>query len=142
MHLGQCPVCASLAAIAELADAVRAMPEPEPPADLWARITRSESRVPSRSRWRGRIRATAAAAALVFMTAVTTAWITARFAGQREPSVPVVQVVDLDPYLADLLGKRPGQRVDVGEAARQVDFPVVTNPQLSDGYRLEGCCLA
>jgi hypothetical protein len=134
-HLGGCPRCAAeLAAAAELGELARALPEPEPPPDLWDRIDRRLADADFRARpvrclprpW------TAAAAAAVLLVALAAGWGTYRaLAPDRE------QDLSLD----DLVGARPGRPMSLQEAARQVDFRVIPVSDLADGYRLKECCL-
>jgi hypothetical protein len=50
-------------------------------------------------------------------------------------------VVDLGPYLDRREEARAGQAMPPDEAARRVDFRVLSAAALPEGYCLQGCCL-
>jgi len=118
-HLCDCSACANeLAAIAELGELFRSLAAPAPPALLWSRIERRlEARRPV---WKALV-----IAALIVM-AVATGWL-----AHRQPQVP-------DLVVEGLGAARP---VSLQEAARQVDFRLVSQTDLAGGYRLDECCL-
>lgn len=119
IHLRDCPACASeLAAVAEMGELARSLPEPEPPESLWHRIERRlERRTPT---WK------VVAVAAVVLFAVATGWFI-----RRQPVAPDLKV-------GGLIAARP---VTLQDAARQVDFRFVSRTELAGGYRLDECCL-
>lgn len=145
VHLGNCPLCAGeLAAIAELAAMTRALPVLEPPGDLWSRIA---DRLPPHSARPSSARPLRRGLALAAMVLVLigTNWL-AYDAGSRhgQASAPIAvqPAVDLGPLLDGRMAEALGEPINVQDAARQVDFRVLSPAQLPDGYCLQGCSLA
>src|SRR5262249_35387647 len=136
IHLGSCRTCAAeLGAVAELAETIRTCREPEPPADLWGKIA---GRLPGRapipwSSVRGLLRPwRAATVAVLALVALATGWLALRNGAPPTPT---------DPLFDNLVAAHAGERVSLQEAAHRVDFRVLSTADLSDGYRLEECCL-
>jgi hypothetical protein len=146
IHLGGCPACASeLATLAELSEMVRATTEPEAPPDLWGKIAR---RMGGRGAVRrlGHLRLRswrAAAAAAILLALVGVGWLSYQSASHRVAPAPVDadNVVDLGPYLDNLTVAATQRRLSPQEAARNIDFPILTAAKLPEGYALKGCCL-
>jgi hypothetical protein len=83
---------------------------------------------------------TAAVAAAVLL-AIGTGWLVFRMAEQGGRPATVDVAVDLAPYLNQIAGEQTGLAMSPQEAARQVDFRVMSASELPDGYCLEQCCL-
>jgi hypothetical protein len=137
-HLAGCPACAGeLAAIAELAEAVLALPEPEPPGDLWPGIARRLAPAGSARRFGRRVSALAA----MFLAGLLTGWFAHPRADREQAQAPSDTVVDLGPYLDGVSAEGAGDRLSPQDAAHRVGFQVVAAPRLPEGYCLRECCL-
>ncbi|MBI3467208.1 MAG: zf-HC2 domain-containing protein [Planctomycetes bacterium] len=159
-HLAQCGACAAeVAAFADLSEAARMLSEPEPPADLWSRIAcalERPARVATTSRPAVvRLRRLAALAALVLI-ALYTGWLAyqSSSATRRDSHHSSIPVVDLGPYLDQVakgpriaIARHPSTQMSPAEAARHVQFRVLKQAELPEGYsldegylvRIEGC---
>jgi hypothetical protein len=140
-HVAWCPACAAaLAAVAELRELARALPEPEPPGDLWARIV---PRLDAEPAWKFRAllrhRGRAAAAALL-LAALAAGWWAWRSTAREQPA-PAASSVDLSPYLDYPEAAVAGEGMSPAEAGRMVDFRVLSTSDLPAGYCLQRCCL-
>jgi hypothetical protein len=140
-HVSGCAGCAAArAAVAELGELARALPEPEPPGDLWERIAPRLGAAPARVYRSQASRRSAAALAALVLAVLAAGWWAPRPARRGPHPASPGPVVDLGPYL-DGPASRPGQWMSPAEAAHRVAFRVLSAPELPDGYCLHGCCL-
>jgi hypothetical protein len=145
LHLGNCALClAELSAIAELAELVRTLGEPEPPAQLWEQLARRlECKVPTRFErmWRMLYTWKYAAAAALLLLALGAAWLVYKAAGGHEAVSNSGSHPEMEHSLDGLLAAHTGERVSLQEAARRVNFRVLALSDLPEGFRLGECCL-
>lgn len=153
-HLANCSACAAkLAAIRELGDAVRQLPLPAVPADLWNHIAEQAAVPPIAGKirpWRGTRWLRIATVAALVLIAVTTGWLAF---GPGTPRVPHLAPTMVD--LAPILEKGIPVNFNAGDefkfvsapldkAKQQVTFRVFDKPQLTDGFMAQqcrvGCC--
>jgi hypothetical protein len=145
-HLRACAECRTeLRDIAELTDLVRSSCEPEPPGLLWDQIDRRLEE-PARDTV-GRVLATrsfyaAGAVAVLAMAAFLVGWWAhARFRTADPAALIASLPASQDPFINNLLTTSGAEPVSVREVERRVDFRVLTDSRLPDGYCLGGCCL-
>ena len=138
-HLGTCAAChAELVKLRELSELTAALSEPEPPGDLWERVTAELPRVQP-SRMRAVLRPGWAAAASVLVMGAMGGWLAHRF--QTPATSTAVVEYPVEPVLDELWAIRSREPVNLEEATQRVHFPLLTSEDLPEGCRFEKCCL-
>ncbi|MBI2807808.1 MAG: zf-HC2 domain-containing protein [Planctomycetes bacterium] len=153
-HFAGCPACAAkLTAIRELGDAVRALPVPAVPADLWNCIAEQTPVSPIAGKirpWRRVALLRVAAVAALVLVAIYTGWLAFGPGTPRGPS-PAPALVDLAPILEKGIpvnfnagGEFKFVAAPLDKAEQQVTFRVFDKPHLTDGFMAQqcrvGCC--
>jgi hypothetical protein len=144
-HLNDCAACpAWLEAIGELGDLTRALSEPEPPANLWEKLSvvlGPVSAAPVRpARRRLRLWRVAALAALMLVCLATGWFAHGRLGWGNVPEGGGGTGDDVLPVEA-LVSAREGEPVSLQEAAHRVGFRVLGVSDLPEGCCMQGCCL-
>jgi hypothetical protein len=145
-HLRACTECsAELASMTELTELVRLSCEPEPPGMLWEQIDQRLAE-PTRNP-DGRTLAALSlwavpAVAVLSIAAVVGGWWATVPTRTMDPAGPAASLpLSSDPFIKELLAANGGEPVSLREAGLRVDFRVLTDLRLPDGYCLDGCCL-
>lgn len=142
-HLKICTACAAeLASLTDLRRLVQAAGEPEPPGDLWERISQQlPDPARPRSRWRQPGRTVVAAGVLLVVLVAGGLGLRQAFHSAQPLPAAAGLPPAWQPYLDSRQLSHVGDPVRLDQAARFVSFRVPADLSLPEDYQLEDCCV-